>query len=121
MDTLASKVKATDSAYQTNQANMQTLIDDLTQLEHTIKHERNSHATQRQHEQGKLLVRERIDLLIDPDTDFTELSLLAGHELYDSPLPCGGIITGIGIVEGAVCMVIANDATVKAAAIIPSP
>lgn len=119
MDTLASKVKTTDSAYQTNQANMQTLLDDLTQLEHTIKHERNSHATQRQHEQGKLLVRERIDLLIDPDTDFTELSILAGHELYDSPLPCGGIITGIGIVEGTACMIIANDAAVKGGSYYP--
>ena len=65
---------------------------------------------------GKLLARERIEKLIDPMTSFMELSQLAGHELYgggkESPAG-GGIITGVGVVNGVRCMIVANDATIK--------
>jgi 3-methylcrotonyl-CoA carboxylase beta subunit len=64
-------------------------------------------------ERGKLLVRERVDRLLDPGSPFLELSPLAAWELYDDPVPAAGIVTGIGTVEGAKCMVVANDATVK--------
>ncbi len=62
---------------------------------------------------GKLLARERILLLIDPDSSFLELSPLAGYQLYEEEVPAGGIITGVGYVMGLECMIIANDATVK--------
>ncbi len=62
---------------------------------------------------GKLLVRERIDRLLDPGSPFLELSPLAAWELYDEPVPAAGIVTGIGRVEGETCVVVANDATVK--------
>jgi 3-methylcrotonyl-CoA carboxylase beta subunit len=62
---------------------------------------------------GKLLARERITLLLDPDSLFFELSPLAGYQLYDEDVPAGGIITGVGYVMGLECMIIANDATVK--------
>lgn len=45
---------------------------------------------------GKLLVRDRIDYLLDPGSPFLELSQLAGHNLYEENVPCGGIVTGIG-------------------------
>jgi 3-methylcrotonyl-CoA carboxylase beta subunit len=64
-------------------------------------------------EQGKLLARERIQKLIDPDTTFLELSALAGGGLYEDPVPAGGIITGVGSVSGRSCMIVANDASVK--------
>src|SRR3954470_12507963 len=64
-------------------------------------------------ERGKLLVRERIDRLLDPGSPFVELSPLAGWELYDDVVPAAGIVTGVGRVEGVRCMVVANDATVK--------
>ncbi|MEN3014564.1 MAG: carboxyl transferase domain-containing protein [bacterium] len=70
-------------------------------------------AKQKHIQRGKLLVRDRIKNLIDPDTDFFELSIFAGHELYEDYIPAGGIITGIGLVEGKFCMIVANDATVK--------
>lgn len=60
-----------------------------------------------------MLPRERIDRLLDSSSSFLELSQLAGHELYEEPLPSGGIITGIGPIHGKLCMFIANDATVK--------
>src|SRR5690606_23056182 len=62
---------------------------------------------------GKLLARERIDLLVDPLTPFLELSPLAALGLYDNGLPSAGIVTGIGTVRGVTCVIIANDATVK--------
>ncbi len=62
---------------------------------------------------GRLLPRERIARLIDPDSPFLELSALAGWEMYDAPLPAGGIIAGIGQVCGVPCLIAANDATVK--------
>jgi 3-methylcrotonyl-CoA carboxylase beta subunit len=64
-------------------------------------------------ERGKMLVRDRVDRLLDPGSPFLELSPLAAYELYDDVVPAAGIVTGIGRVEGIECMVVANDATVK--------
>jgi acetyl-CoA carboxylase carboxyltransferase component len=62
---------------------------------------------------GKLPVRERVNRLIDPGSAFLELSALAANGLYDDDAPGAGIVTGIGLVEGVECVVVANDATVK--------
>ena len=67
----------------------------------------------RHRQRGKLLARERIDLLLDPLSPFLELSPLAAWGLYDNEVPAAGIVTGIGHVRGVACMLIANDATVK--------
>ncbi|MEA2323812.1 MAG: 3-methylcrotonyl-CoA carboxylase beta subunit, partial [Solirubrobacteraceae bacterium] len=64
-------------------------------------------------DRGKLLVRDRIDRLLDPGSPFLELSPLAAWDLYDDDVPAGGIVTGVGRIEGRHCMVVANDATVK--------
>lgn len=64
-------------------------------------------------ERGKLLARERIDILIDPNTPFLELSSLAAYGLYNNEFPSAGIVTGIGVIHGRETMIIANDATVK--------
>lgn len=63
---------------------------------------------------NKMLVRERVDALIDPGTPFLELSQLAGYQLYEKDeIASGGLVSGIGSVNGVECMIIANDATVK--------
>ncbi len=64
-------------------------------------------------ERGKLLARERIDLLLDPRTPFLELSSFAAFGQYNDDFPAAGIVTGIGIIHGRECMIVANDATVK--------
>jgi acetyl-CoA carboxylase carboxyltransferase component len=70
-------------------------------------------------ERGKLPVRERIDRLIDPGSAFLELSALAANGLYHDEAPGAGIVTGIGLVEGVECVVVANDATVKGGTYFP--
>ena len=67
----------------------------------------------RHRERGKLPVRERIDLLLDPGSAFLELSALAANGLYDDEAPGAGMVTGIGRIEGTMCVIVANDATVK--------
>lgn len=60
-----------------------------------------------------MLPRERIVQLVDPGTTFLELSPLAGHGLYPEEVPGGGIVTGVGVVSGVTCVIVANDSTVK--------
>lgn len=67
----------------------------------------------RHRDRKKIPVRERIDQLLDPHSPFLELSPLAAWGLYSNEVPAAGIITGIGIVSGVACAIIANDATVK--------
>ncbi len=73
----------------------------------------------RHRERGKLPVRERIDRLIDPGSAFLELSALAANGVYDDEAPGAGIVTGIGVVEGVECVIVANDATVKGGSYFP--
>jgi acetyl-CoA carboxylase carboxyltransferase component len=74
----------------------------------------------RHRERGKLPVRERIDLLLDPGSAFLELSALAANGQYDDEAPSAGIVTGIGRIEGTTCVVVANDATVKGGTYYPT-
>src|SRR3954447_10384503 len=76
-------------------------------------------STDRHRSRGKLPVRERIDLLIDPGSAFLELSALAAWEMYDGQAPSAGIVTGVGVVEGRECVIVANDATVKGGTYFP--
>ena len=75
----------------------------------------------KQHAQGKLVARERVKYLIDKGSDFIEVGAFAGHGLYKEHggCPAGGVITGLGHVSGRLCMIVANDATVKAGAWFP--
>lgn len=67
----------------------------------------------------KMLVRDRIHKLLDTKTDFLELSPFAGHELEYGSVACGGLVTGIGSISGQLCVIVANDATVKGGTVFP--
>ncbi|HEX4045586.1 MAG TPA: carboxyl transferase domain-containing protein [Gammaproteobacteria bacterium] len=92
---------------------MQALAVDLRKRLAQIQVGGGETARERHQQHGKLLPRDRVELLLDAGSTFLELSPLAGAGLYDDDLPAGGIITGIGRVMGIDCMIIANDATVK--------
>jgi acetyl-CoA carboxylase carboxyltransferase component len=74
---------------------------------------------ERHRARGKLPARERIDRLVDPGTAFLELNALAAWDVYDGQAPGAGIVTGIGVIEGRECVVVANDATVKGGSYFP--
>ncbi len=76
---------------------------------------------EKQHAQGKLTARERIDYLLDPDSERIEIGALAGHGMYEEHggCPSGGVVVVIGYVSKRQCVVVANDATVKAGAWFP--
>jgi len=72
-----------------------------------------SGARDRHLDRGKMLLRDRVANLLDPGSPFLEVGATAGHGMYDSTAPCGGVIAGVGHVEGRMVMVVCNDATVK--------
>ncbi|QYK49332.1 MAG: acyl-CoA carboxylase subunit beta [Phycisphaeraceae bacterium] len=101
-----------------------TLKDHVTAYlkeEAKIKLGGGTKAIERQHEKGRLTARERVEKLIDPGSSFQELGLWAAHNMYAEygGAPAAGVVTGIGSVQGRLCMIIANDATVKAGAFFP--
>jgi 3-methylcrotonyl-CoA carboxylase beta subunit len=89
------------------------LIADLEARLERVRAGGGERAVERHHARGKLLARERIERLCDPGAPFLELSPLAAEELYDDAAPAAGIVTGVGVVHGRRCVVVANDATVK--------
>ncbi|MEM9083250.1 MAG: acyl-CoA carboxylase subunit beta [Planctomycetota bacterium] len=95
--------------------------EEFQQAEKDIKLGGGLKAIERQHNRGRLTARERIDALLDKPADFFELGLWAAHNMYTEHggSPSAGVVTGIGLVEERRCMIIANDATVKAGAFFP--
>lgn len=78
-----------------------------------IKQGGGTEAADKHRSRGKLLVRDRIQALIDPGTEFLEFSALAAFEMYEGDAPGAGLVTGLGVVAGRECVIVANDATVK--------
>src|SRR6476646_3222930 len=93
---------------------LRELTDDLHKLEFKLRLGGGPEKITRQHEQGKLTARERIDLLLDQDSFHQELGLLVAYDQYDGGAPAAGVVTVVGRVEGREVVVVANDATVKA-------
>jgi 3-methylcrotonyl-CoA carboxylase beta subunit len=116
MAVLRSSVDPASDAFRTNADAMQAQVEAL-RLQTTKLTARGAGGDEasiaRHRERGKLPVRDRIDRLTDPGSAFLELSTLAGTGLYDEEAPSAGIVTGIGLVEGVECVLVANDATVK--------
>src|SRR4051812_10154464 len=98
-------------AYQRNRAAMEALLDTVLAEQARVLEGGGDKYVARHRERGRLLVRERIDLLIDRDSPFLELSPLTGWGTQD-PVG-GGLVVGIGIVEGTECLISGNDPTVK--------
>lgn len=102
-----------DERYAENDAAYRGLVE-LLRERHRTAIAGGGEALQKRHrERGKLPVRERIDLVTDPFSPFLELSPLAAWGLYGNEVPAAGIVTGVGMIHGVACMIIANDATVK--------
>ncbi len=113
MAMIESRVDHKSAEFQENRCYFQQLLAQLNDRIQMIQQGGGKDAIAKHHKRNKLLVRERIRLLCDPDTPFLELSPLAAWDMYHNEAPSAGIVTGIGLVEGQECMIVANDATVK--------
>lgn len=115
---IESQIDTTSEAYRLNYDHNKSLAADLsTRLEGIHGGRGDVHAYQKS--LGKLSARERVAGLIDKDSTFLELSSLAGEGLYPERVPGGGMITGVGMVEGRPCMIVANDPSVKGGTYFP--
>jgi acetyl-CoA carboxylase carboxyltransferase component len=100
-------------------ARMEELVTELRERTAQVSRGGGDKALEKHRSRGKLTARERVDRLLDPDSAFLELSALAAWNVYDGQAPAAGIVTGIGVVEGRECVVVANDATVKGGTYFP--
>ena len=122
MAVLRSSLDPASPTFTANATAMQALVDELRARTGAVSHRGaggDERSIARHRERGKLPVRERIERLIDPGSAFLELSALAADGLYDDEAPGAGIVTGIGLVEGVECVLVANDATVKGGTYFP--
>ena len=104
-----------------NQEQFQQLLSQLQQRTDSVKLGGGKSRIAKEHEKGKLTARERIDFLIDEGSEFLEVGALAADGMYqeEGGCPSAGVVTGIGYVSGRMCVIVANDATVKAGAWFP--
>ena len=114
MNTIDSAVNSRSQEFIDNAEFMQGLVDDLQRQVERVFEGGGERYQQRHKARGKLLVRERVDGLIDPGSPFLEFSQLAAFNMYgQDDVPAAGLITGVGRVAGQECVIVANDATVK--------
>jgi len=119
MRRIQSKIDTNSAAFRENREHNLKLLEEFRARQHAARHERRERDVERLRKQNKLLVRERLGLLLDPGTPFLELSTLAAGEAYDGEVPGAGLVTGIGIVGGREVMVMADDSAIKGGAKYP--
>ena len=119
MSQIISHINPQSPDFQTNLAHNEALVDELRKREKKVATERPERIIRRQRDRGKLLVRERIETILDRNSPFLELSPLAAWDMYGGDAPSAGIVTGIGHISGLECMIIANDPTVKGGTYFP--
>src|SRR5689334_21475750 len=119
MSIIESRLNPRSAEFVANREAMLRLIAELEERQVQARAGGGERSVRRHRERGKLLPRERLELLLDPGTPFLELSRLAAYGMYDGEAPGASQITGVGVVSGVECMIIANDATVKGGAVYP--
>jgi acetyl-CoA carboxylase carboxyltransferase component len=116
---LATQVERDSDVFAARRARTESLVSELRGRTARVAAGGGEKALERHRSRGKLTARERIDRLVDPGAAFLELSALAAWDVYGGDAPGAGIVTGIGVVEGQECVIVANDATVKGGTYFP--
>jgi acetyl-CoA carboxylase carboxyltransferase component len=119
MALLTTRAERGTDEFAARRGRMHELVAELRERTAQVARGGGERAVERHRSRGKLPARERIDRLLDPGTAFLELNALAAWDMYDSDAPGAGIVTGVGLVEGRECVVVANDATVKGGSYFP--
>src|SRR5581483_9984779 len=110
---LQSRIDPNSVEFAHNAAAMRALVGDLHSKLDQVAGGGGEASRKRHTSRGKMLARERVDLLVDPGTAFLELSPLAAFDLYGGDVHSASIVTGVGRIAGRECVVVANDATIK--------
>ncbi len=113
MQPLRSTVDPKSAEFKANAAHYETLVNALCSLRANVREGGPEKARALHQERGKLTARQRIEALLDPGTPFLEIGMLAANGLYNDEVPSAGIVAGVGQVSGRICVIAANDATVK--------
>jgi acetyl-CoA carboxylase carboxyltransferase component len=116
---IESKVQTSSATFKENDAFQREAAARLRERLDAVKQGGPAAAVEKHRARGKLTARERIALLLDPNTPFLEFSALAANGMYHDQAPCAGVITGAGVVHGREVVVVANDATVKGGTYFP--
>ena len=116
---LGSHVERESDVFARRRERMQALVAELRERTAQVARGGGDKAVERHRSRGKMTARERVDRLLDPGSAFLELNALAAWDLYEGQAPSAGIVTGIGVVEGQECVIVANDATVKGGTYFP--
>ena len=119
METLATGARPHSGDFVANDASQRALVSELRERLERVGRGGSQASRNRHSARGKLLPRDRIDYLLDRGSPFLEVGALAAYGMYDDDSPGAGIITGIGLVSGRLCMIVCNDATVKGGSYYP--
>ena len=119
METLATGARPHSGDFVANDASQRALVSELRERLERVGRGGSQASRNRHSARGKLLPRDRIDYLLDRGSPFLEVGALAAYGMYDDESPGAGIITGIGLVSGRLCMIVCNDATVKGGSYYP--
>ncbi|MEW6694675.1 MAG: carboxyl transferase domain-containing protein [Pseudomonadota bacterium] len=113
MSVLTTQLNPRSADFQANAAAMRALVEDLHARIAQVAQGGGEAARAKHTARGKLLPRERVEMLLDPGTPFLEIAPLAALDMYGNEAPCAGLIAGVGRVAGVECVIVCNDATVK--------
>ncbi|MFQ5614811.1 MAG: carboxyl transferase domain-containing protein, partial [Anaerolineae bacterium] len=116
---IQTKIDPKSDEFRQNYAAMRQLTGELHERLALVRQGGGEKGRRKFAERGKLLPRERLELLLDPGAPFLEIAPLAAWEMYNNESPGGSSVNGIGLVSGVECMILVNDATVKGGAMYP--
>ena len=119
MSVLTSQVERESELFTQRRDQMEALVGEVRERTALIARGGGEKALEKHRSRGKLPARERVDRLLDPGSAFLELGALAAWDMYEGQAPSAGIVTGIGVIEGRECVIVANDATVKGGTYFP--
>lgn len=119
MNRIKSKISTSSPDFKENYSHNKSIVDEYKKRLSEIKKGGPEHHRLKHLDRGKLLVRDRIKELCDKNTPFLEVGAFAATDMYDGMAPSAGVVTGIGIIKGVECMIVANDATVKGGTYFP--
>ncbi|MBX3040224.1 MAG: methylcrotonoyl-CoA carboxylase [Bdellovibrionaceae bacterium] len=119
MEILETGLRTDSAEFKSNLTAMKSLVGDWRERLDQVKKGGGEEALKKHKERGKLTARERIEALVDGDSAFLEFSTFAAWGMYGDQAPSAGVITGMGMIEGTPCVIVANDATVKGGTYFP--